>query len=224
MNSNSRKKEIEPWKLIFGERLAIERKKLGYTQDKLAELLQVGSGGQVVSNWERGTIPAFETIMKLADLFNCDIDYLTGRLEEPTHDIAFIHAETGLSTAAIKKLHSNINDHVDSAKNHITAIILSKIIEHNDFDYLFNRVYQLIDKRSREEVAIHLKRLAEEKRDNGKDYLKLTELEDIIPIFDEVLNIKDERSVESLVQYQISNKFLSMIDDILKGKVGGPYE
>lgn len=205
------------------KRLRIEH---GYkSQQSFADALGVNL--QNVKSWENAkkpVLPRLDYLLAMCDLFNCDLDYLTGRLDKPTHDISFIHKETGLSTASIRKLHSLFSRSENPEQGQIAIMLLSKIIEHNDFEYITQRIYQLIDKRSREELVMHLKRLSEEKRDNGKPYLKLTELEDIIPIFDEVLTIKDERSVESIIQYQISNKFLAMIDDILKGKVGGPYE
>lgn len=201
----------------FLKRLAEERKKK-YTQEELAE--KIGhKNGQSISNWETGkSIPNIATIMKLADVLDCDIDYLLGRIDEPTHDIAFIHAETGLSTAAIKKLRSY--EH-----GSIPIILISKIIEHKDLDYLLNRIYQLMDKSTREEIAKYHNALLEmQKNEIDRKWLPFTMFEDIFPVIDEVLKVGDEKSIESIIRFQITDKILGMIDDILKGKVGGDYE
>ena len=44
--------------------------------------------------------------MDLTELYHCDLDYLTGRLDQKTHDLQFIHDQTGLSEKAIEKLQS----------------------------------------------------------------------------------------------------------------------
>lgn len=44
--------------------------------------------------------------MDLAEIYDCDLDYLTGRLDQKTHDLQFIHDQTGLSEKAIEKLQS----------------------------------------------------------------------------------------------------------------------
>ena len=85
----------------IGLKRARERK--GYTQVQLAEIMKVTS--KTVANWEQGiAFPTTEKLSILANVLNCDLDYLTGRIDEPTHDIDFIHRETGLSEKAIMKL------------------------------------------------------------------------------------------------------------------------
>lgn len=84
-------------------------KELRITQEALAERLGVSL--KTVMNWEQGqAIPSVETLMKLAEIYNCDLDYLTGRLDLKTHDLQFIHDQTGLSEGAIQKLKNIIAD------------------------------------------------------------------------------------------------------------------
>ena len=81
------------------------RKRKGIKQSDLADLMGVTL--KTVMNWEQGIVnPDFETVMKLADKLDCDIDYLCGRLPESTHDIHFVHEFTGLSEEAIEKIMS----------------------------------------------------------------------------------------------------------------------
>jgi transcriptional regulator with XRE-family HTH domain len=62
-------------KETIGERIAKKRKELGYTQNKLAELLFISN--KAVSKWESGlSCPSIDLLPTLSDILNCDIDYL----------------------------------------------------------------------------------------------------------------------------------------------------
>lgn len=114
----------------FGKRVAAARKAKGLTQEDLAEMLGV-KGAQTVSNWENGAYfpKQFDTVVRIADCLGCDIDYLTGRLEERTHDIHFVHEYTGLSEPAIEKI-------ICKEANHSISKLLSRMIESNRFENL----------------------------------------------------------------------------------------
>ena len=87
------------------EGLKRARKEAGLTQEQLKEKLNVHI--KTVMNWEQGIAePSLETLMELTELYHCDLDYLTGRLDQKTHDLQFIHDQTGLSEKAIEKLQS----------------------------------------------------------------------------------------------------------------------
>lgn len=61
--------------MTFGEKLINLRKKLGWSQEELAE--QINISRQAVSKWESGqSIPDTEKIIKLSKLFNVSTDYL----------------------------------------------------------------------------------------------------------------------------------------------------
>lgn len=80
-------------------------KELRITQEELADRLGVSL--KTVMNWEQGqAAPSVDKLMELADIYHCDLDYLTGRLDQKTHDLQFIHDQTGLSEKAIEKLQS----------------------------------------------------------------------------------------------------------------------
>ena len=87
------------------EGLKRARKGSGLTQGGLAEAMGVHI--KTVMNWEQGIAePPLGTLMELTELYHCDLDYLTGRLDQKTHDLQFIHDQTGLSEKAIEKLQS----------------------------------------------------------------------------------------------------------------------
>lgn len=61
--------------MIFRDKLITERKRLGYSQEQLAECL--GVTRQSVSKWESGSsIPELNKLIALSDLFEVSVDYL----------------------------------------------------------------------------------------------------------------------------------------------------
>ncbi|WP_066122593.1 helix-turn-helix domain-containing protein [Bordetella ansorpii] len=57
----------------LGQAIAKKRKAAGYTQEKVAEKLEIGS--EAVSRIERGLVsPGFPRLFQLADLFGCGIE------------------------------------------------------------------------------------------------------------------------------------------------------
>ena len=61
----------------LGKRIAANRKRLGITQDRLAE--QLGVTPQAVSKWENDqSCPDIATLPKLAEIFGISVDALLG--------------------------------------------------------------------------------------------------------------------------------------------------
>lgn len=61
--------------MTFGEKLSQLRKENNYTQEQLAELLQVSR--QTVSKWESNlAYPETDRLIKIGKLFSCSMDYL----------------------------------------------------------------------------------------------------------------------------------------------------
>lgn len=67
--------------MIFNERLKLLRKERGWTQVKMAEKLSVS-----MRNYQRieadGNTPNYVNLIKLADIFDVSLDYLTGRTDQ----------------------------------------------------------------------------------------------------------------------------------------------
>ena len=60
---------------IFSQNLPKLRRRAGYTQEGLAEALEVSR--QAVGKWEAGqTLPEAATLLELAELLNCSLDQL----------------------------------------------------------------------------------------------------------------------------------------------------
>lgn len=69
--------------------IASERVRLGFSQEDLAE--RIGVSRDSVKNWETGATPVkSSSLMDMADLFGCTLDYLMGRSDERMgrHEVA----------------------------------------------------------------------------------------------------------------------------------------
>ncbi len=65
-------------KVRFGERLRLLREESNLTVEQLSEKL--GTVKQTISKYENGQRePKYETLLKIAEIFNVSIDYLFGR-------------------------------------------------------------------------------------------------------------------------------------------------
>lgn len=60
----------------FGQRLRFIMKKLNITTYKMR---QKGYGSKHFENWDKGADPFLATLIELSFIFDCTIDYLTGR-------------------------------------------------------------------------------------------------------------------------------------------------
>lgn len=64
--------------------IASERKRMGITQEELAESILVSKS--TVARWERGAMTPFgEHLVAMHNLFNCSTDYLLGLTPERNH-------------------------------------------------------------------------------------------------------------------------------------------
>lgn len=58
-----------------------------------------------IKKWEQGkAVPEYDTLVSLCEIFQCDMSYLFYQIELPTHDLQFIHEQTGLSKLAVENL------------------------------------------------------------------------------------------------------------------------
>lgn len=64
--------------MIIKDNLKEERKKHGLTQQQVADYLNMSRGAYAQYETGKNT-PPLDTMVKLADLYKCSIDYLIGR-------------------------------------------------------------------------------------------------------------------------------------------------
>lgn len=82
---------------------AYEEVAVGMTQEQFAEKMDVSL--DTVKNWEQGyNYPTIDMLVKIADFFHCDFDYLLGKQQEPNKEYQYIEEYTGLSTEAVSNL------------------------------------------------------------------------------------------------------------------------
>ena len=81
--------------MTLGEKISCLRKKAGYSQEKLAELMNVSR--QAVTKWESGKAnPDTENLIRLAEIFGVSLDELCKNVNPkkinyaPGHILAFL--------------------------------------------------------------------------------------------------------------------------------------
>lgn len=114
-------------KKIFAARIRKARKEAGYSsQERFAteynrrfrqEQIEKSAenGGRysgiigAYKNYEdprNSSFPKLDVVANMADMLNCDLDYLTGRIDEKTHDVQSVCDYTGLSSETIEAIRS----------------------------------------------------------------------------------------------------------------------
>lgn len=84
---------------MLTDNLKTLRKEKGVTQDYICELLKVSRN--CYASWEQGrTEPNVEMLIKLADIFECSVDYLLGR----ANDVGLVQVSDGGLTNIEKNL------------------------------------------------------------------------------------------------------------------------
>lgn len=163
------------------------RKNAGYTQQQLADILNVNI--KSVMNWDQGrSIPEWKDAFRLCNLFQCDIDYLFGRIDGRTHDLDYVQSETGLSEESILILRQQ--------RETETPSILSRIISHR----LFIALMRMIGKLSKPQVFTKLF------ADSVLNHLK-----------NDGAYTDSPEDIKAIYANQASRTFDHIVDDIIKG-------
>lgn len=96
----------------IGGRIRDKRKKLGLTQEMLAECLHVRRA--TVSNWEANTSePDITSLKAMSVLFSCDVAYLIGEINAERIGGQVITNRTGMSVEAVNKI-IRMNNEIDN--------------------------------------------------------------------------------------------------------------
>ncbi len=130
----------------IGACIRVERKKLKLTQSDLAVKLGLSEESrQTISKWEKGELPPnFDQMLKMCNIFNCELGHLLCEYSENTRALTDIVVETGChskSVANLKFTHSitnyegiNVQDEFISSKQYLEmvtgmAFIVSSMIK-----------------------------------------------------------------------------------------------
>lgn len=80
---------------------------------------------RTISNWEKGTtLPNIETAIELCEIFDCELDYLFGKIDLPHKDETDIQVATGLSERAIQTI-KNANHYKGDARQTVLDAYLN---------------------------------------------------------------------------------------------------
>jgi transcriptional regulator with XRE-family HTH domain len=89
---------------ITAARIKASREQSGHTLEYVAEYCGVKQY-QTVSKWEKGnSVPSLDNLLKLCELFNCELGYLLGEYEGKTRKTTDLHDATGLDLPAVEEL------------------------------------------------------------------------------------------------------------------------
>lgn len=123
----------------IGDRIRHERihAKIKSQGDLAVKLNYSEDSRQTVAKWENGKVlPPLEILIKMCELFDCELGYLLCEYDCKTREITDINKITGLSEKSIRVLtsikHSEIREVLDT---------LTKLIEHKDFISLLKVIH-----------------------------------------------------------------------------------
>ena len=90
---------------MFGEKLKELRKRNGISQQRLADMLNLGQS--TIAMWEKGkNSPEYSSLVKIAEIFSVGTDYLTGKtLGKTAHRIPVLgYVRAGVPTEAVEEV------------------------------------------------------------------------------------------------------------------------
>ncbi len=66
---------------------------------------QIGVSSSTITQWKQGSVPSGDTLAKIADYFDCSVDYLLGRTDNPnSHKLRSADGETSINNSDAPKL------------------------------------------------------------------------------------------------------------------------
>lgn len=111
---------------------AIERKRMGLTQEQLAKKLNTSRSN--VANWENGqNMPSIDLLFKCSNLFDCDVMYLAGYQNErkekysnntiPEPDLNFEETDDFNLLKELLKKNGFLNKNEDFSKENLDTLL-----------------------------------------------------------------------------------------------------
>lgn len=181
------------------------------TQQQIANILTDDSKKdklRTYQKWERGEERINSSaLIKLAEFYGVSCDYLLGLIEETNHDIKFIHDETGLTEAAIKKLKENKDSvmlHNDSDDVESFSKTVSSIIEHEHFDSF---IFRLMQSKALKSTITKLHKRSKEKVQEAHLYLSQMGYTILAPGQSSFISIYDaKQEISRIIDDLFSNK------------------
>ena len=124
--------------MIFSEKLAILRKNKGFTQESLAEKLNVSR--QAVAKWESGqAYPDISNLIQISNLMNVTVDYLVRDGECMVAPVA--NADTDLDQLITFRLEANVNTYAAFMNEAPSTRLDSHDFRYENGDYTYHDTY-----------------------------------------------------------------------------------
>lgn len=131
----------------IGDRIKQERGKAGKSQSDLGDY--IGVKRQTIAKWEHGKdIPQLSDLLRLCNLFGCELGYMLCEYDCKTRAATDIQAETGLSETAIGRIAASTSGRgirMYTQPRNLERKALRSILEFNEgeiialiAEYLFN--------------------------------------------------------------------------------------
>ena len=124
--------------MIFSEKLAILRKNKGFTQEALAEKLNMSR--QAVAKWESGqAYPDISNLIQISNLMNVTVDYLVRDGECMMTPVA--NTDTDLDQLIIFRLEANVNTYAAFMNEAPSTRLDSHDFRYENSDYTYHDTY-----------------------------------------------------------------------------------
>lgn len=127
---------------MFWDRYEYLCKKKGKSPNALAK--EMGAGTSACTYWKNGTVPKGETLMKIAEIFDCSVDYLLGRTDNPqSHKGGVSFGDLSNNSGIVGNVGSTING-VAPLSDNATAML---------------EIFNTLDTVSQAELLVHANKL-----------------------------------------------------------------
>lgn len=108
---------------------------------------QIGVASSTISQWKNGSIPNGETLIKLADYFDCSVDYLLGRTQEQNISSSYSNNSITNSNNVALGERSTIYNRTDEISAEIAKIVSN--LDIREQTELLTLIYKFNDEHTR---------------------------------------------------------------------------
>lgn len=122
--------------------LAQRRRQLGWSRAELSRRLDGSPSAETIARIERGErVPRHDTLMRLADALDCDVEYLTGSISYTKREVADVAEQipfSGETIELLRELKKDCDDWGEASDAAICASFFDSIL----FTSLTNDIYK----------------------------------------------------------------------------------
>lgn len=145
----------------------------------------IGVASSTISQWKNGSIPNGETLIKLADYFDCSVDYLLGRTNE--QNISANYSNNNITNSNNVSLGENspVYNRSDEISSEIAKIVSS--LDMRQQTELLSIIYKFYDKcTNTNNVEKKYTRFVAARSENGQSPMRVEEVSK--ELYDDLMN------------------------------------